>query len=614
MFELPDSALWLVFMTGLVSAVSLPLGTLTTVFWQPGERMLAVLMAFGGGALLAALTIDLVGSALEKGHFWPLAAGCILGGILFEMLNQLVNRRGGFLRKSSTLIFHMERRRRARLEHVLDHVARVPLFKDLPESDRHAIAERAVIQDFPQGAAIYEIGDPADELYIVEKGQVEIVPTGQSGDAVRTYADNDSFGRRSFITGLPHREAAVARTSVRLWSIPKATYEHLLQMSPALAETTIDDIASADVRQFLMKHHRLSAKTIDNWVEHAAASVRAGDEIPPAINTDTLNEEFVAAAARIGRVPIFQGLDSDDLKIVSSQLFVTTYHRGDVIFRQGERADRMFIVETGEVSLLDPDSRTRDGIKIKPLDAFGGLSFLAGGRHTMNAVATRRTKVWVLRKSDFEDLVLSLPRLERRLAELMRGSGMVSYLEHKLNFHPNLASRWIEKAIHNLDVKRLVPSIDLAQAELHENRGVPVAIWLGILLDGIPESLVIGASMIDAQISLSLVAGLFFSNYPEALSSSAGMRQQGFSFTQVLIMWTSITLLTGIGAVLGNMFFIGAEPFMFSLVQGIAAGAMLTMIAETMLPEAYFKGGTVVGLSTLAGFLVAIYFNTLNGA
>jgi len=195
----------------------------------------------------------------------------------------------------------------------------------------------------------------------------------------------------------------------------------------------------------------------------------------------------------------------------------------------------------------------------------------------------------------------------------MRGSGMVSYLEHKLNFHPNRASRWIEKAIHNLDARRLVPSIDLAQAELHENRGVPVAIWLGILLDGIPESLVIGASMIHAQISLSLVAGLFFSNYPEALSSSAGMRQQGFPFAQALFMWTSITLLTGVGAVLGNMFFVGAEPFMFSLVQGIAAGAMLTMIAETMLPEAYFKGGTVVGLSTLAGFLVAIYFNSLNG-
>jgi len=123
---------------------------------------------------------------------------------------------------------------------------------------------------------------------------------------------------------------------------------------------------------------------------------------------------------------------------------------------------------------------------------------------------------------------------------------------------------------------------------------------------------VIGASLIHhADSSLALIAGLFFSNYPEALSSSVGMRQQGFGFAQVLLMWTSITVLTGLGAVLGNLYFIGADPFMFALVQGIAAGAMLTMIAETMLPEAYYKGGPVVGLSTLAGFLVAIFFTTL---
>jgi len=96
MFEIPANTLGMAFVMGLVSAASLPLGTLTTAFWQPRDRMLAVLMAFGSGALLAALTIDLVASALELGHFWPLAVGCVLGGILFEVLNQLVNMRGGF--------------------------------------------------------------------------------------------------------------------------------------------------------------------------------------------------------------------------------------------------------------------------------------------------------------------------------------------------------------------------------------------------------------------------------------------------------------------------------------------------------------------------------------
>lgn len=100
-------------------------------------------------------------------------------------------------------------------------------------------------------------------------------------------------------------------------------------------------------------------------------------------------------------------------------------------------------------------------------------------------------------------------------------------------------------------------------------------------------------------------------NYPEALSSSVGMRQQGLSFNRILFMWTSLMVITGIGAALGNMFFAGAEPFVFTLVEGIAAGAMLTMIAQTMLPEAYFKGGSIIGFSTLLGFLAAIFFKTL---
>ncbi len=72
-----------------------------------------------------------------------------------------------------------------------------------------------------------------------------------------------------------------------------------------------------------------------------------------------------------------------------------------------------------------------------------------------------------------------------------------------------------------------------------------------------------------------------------------------------------LNVFTGIGAVFGNMFFANAPAMLFSFIEGIAAGAMLTMIAETMLPEAYFKGGSIVGISTLLGFLTPIYFKTM---
>ena len=69
--------------------------------------------------------------------------------------------------------------------------------------------------------------------------------------------------------------------------------------------------------------------------------------------------------------------------------------------------------------------------------------------------------------------------------------------------------------------------------------------------------------------------------------------------------------ITGVGALLGNIFFVEAPRFLYPIVSGLAVGAMLTMIAETMLPEAFARGGPITGFSTLMGFLTAVFFKTL---
>ena len=104
-----DSIVFTALILGLVSACSLPLGTLTTLFWKPSDRSIAFLMSFGGGALLAALTLDLVAGTVAEGDFYPLAAGCIVGGMLFISLNNVVNDFGGFLRKASTTMYHLRK-------------------------------------------------------------------------------------------------------------------------------------------------------------------------------------------------------------------------------------------------------------------------------------------------------------------------------------------------------------------------------------------------------------------------------------------------------------------------------------------------------------------------
>ena len=137
--------------------------------------------------------------------------------------------------------------------------------------------------------------------------------------------------------------------------------------------------------------------------------------------------------------------------------------------------------------------------------------------------------------------------------------------------------------------------------------GAPLAIWLGLLLDGVPESLVIGATA--GTIRWSFIVGIFLSNYPEALASSVGMKEQDFEWRTIYSLWGTVVLVTGIGAALGSVVFQSAPEQAFAVVEGLAAGAMLTVITQTMMPEALHRAGGFVGLAALAGFL----FTTMVG-
>jgi zinc transporter ZupT len=244
-------------------------------------------------------------------------------------------------------------------------------------------------------------------------------------------------------------------------------------------------------------------------------------------------------------------------------------------------------------------------------DAFGSLSFLTGTFHTATAIAIADTTVWVLREQDFNELLQTSPSLEHAVKDFLQNAEVLNYLQQRQDFNVDQAARWTRKVIKIMDTSQLIPSAAEMRNALQQHRSAPLAIWLGLMLDDIPEALVIGSSLVHSQVSVSLIAGLFLSNYPEALSSSVGMMRQGFPFQRVFSMWSSLTVFTGVGAALGSLFFASVSPFTFFFVEGIAAGSVLTVVVETMLPEAYIKGGSIIGFSTLMGFLAALFFQTL---
>ncbi len=242
-------------------------------------------------------------------------------------------------------------------------------------------------------------------------------------------------------------------------------------------------------------------------------------------------------------------------------------------------------------------------------DAFGEMSLVTGEPRSATAVASTETRVWLLLKDDFDRLIASSPRLAGAVAGLAKER--ISVLRARGEVPEEEAARWSARAARHVDEELLLPTATEIREAASEYSGAPLAIWLGSLLDGLAESIVIGASLTHVGVSASLLAGVFLSNFPEALSSSAAMRQNNVRFGRIFWMWTSLLALGGGGAALGNLFLVGASPSAFTVVQGVTAGAMLTMVAETMLPEAFHKGGAITGITTLLGFLVALFFKTL---
>jgi ZIP family zinc transporter len=132
------------------------------------------------------------------------------------------------------------------------------------------------------------------------------------------------------------------------------------------------------------------------------------------------------------------------------------------------------------------------------------------------------------------------------------------------------------------------------------------ALVLGALLDGIPESAAIGVSLLGGGgVGVAMVAAVFLSNVPESMSASAGMRQTGRSTKTILLMWGAVTAASTAAAALGFGVLGSAPEEVVAAVQAFAAGAILTMLADTMVPEAVEHAGRLVGLVTASGFIIA---------
>jgi len=442
---------------GALSAASLPLGSALGLVWRPNNKTTGFLTAFGGGALIAALSVELVAptamhvvtavgeTAREEAahHLINMILGAFGGGILFLLLDKIINSKGGFLRKTSSTISYFTSQRSRNRRQIVEQLGTSVLVRNLPLELVEEAVENIKERKFDTGETIFAEGDRGDLIYFVQNGSVLI---SHGGDQIAKLSSGDVLGEIAIITGETRTATAVAEENTTLLLIQKEDFDHWRKLSP-----------------------------------------------------------------------------------------------------------------------------------------------------------------------EFDQSLQELAKL--RLQELSERSSSVTY-----------TNEWIESATLALSEVTSLPSDRELQKVSEEHGGAPMAIWLGILLDGIPESFVIGSalavsiSVLLAQhgpesiifssiIPYTLIIGLFLANFPEAMSSSIGMLKQGWSRPRVFMMWFSLLILTSIGAGVGYWIGGSVGHGVVVIIEGLAAGAMLTMIAAAMIPEAVHLGGTsVTGFGTLSGFLSAIVF------
>lgn len=140
------------------------------------------------------------------------------------------------------------------------------------------------------------------------------------------------------------------------------------------------------------------------------------------------------------------------------------------------------------------------------------------------------------------------------------------------------------------------------------------AIVLGALLDGVPESAVLGLTLLQTgEIGVAMLVAVFLSNLPESIAASSSLVNGGWSHARVLTLWSAIALASALAAATGYVALDGASARTLAFILAFAGGAILTMLSTTMMPEAYEHAGRSVGVVTVLGFFVAFAIHWAQG-
>lgn len=346
----------------------------------------------------------------------------------------------------------------------------------------------------------------------------------------------------------------------------------------------------------------------DRRLEHYGAALRH----PGLTKLYLLRKQREAATPlleRLSRVELLRSLPPEDIQDVLLCVEPVTHPADHTLFRRGDAGDALYLIVAGRLAVHGGDGpgRAEPLARLAENQSFGEMALLSGEPRTATVITETPVELLRIRKEHFDELTDRSPGLRRAVENLNAARLLQNVADAPASTD---GADWRRRAVANL--RRLSHAEETALMRTHAAAGAPLALFLGAMLDGIPESLVIGSGFTTlADFKFTFLAAVFLSNLPEAIGSAAGMAEAGYTRRRIFTLWILLILAGAVAAALGNIFLIGAPPVLLTVVEAIAGGGILAMVSSVMMPEAYEHGGASVGIATIAGFLTAFLFGFL---
>lgn len=307
---------------------------------------------------------------------------------------------------------------------------------------------------------------------------------------------------------------------------------------------------------------------------------------------------------RIAHVEIMQKLPPAEIQAIIPLLKPVHAAPGEVLCQEGVVEDSLYMITDGVAEVLKGQ---RVMTELGPGEVFGEMALLTGESRSATVVARTTMELYQLKKEDFDSVLAWSPHLAGALSRALVRR-LRSTTESRFAAEQDL-DRWRQQVLDSVELD--LPLVE-EQAMLQDlvKSSAPLAILVGTLIDNVPESTVIGMTAGNSHFSWSFLLAVFISNFPEALSSSVGMKQARIPKSQILGLWIGVVILSGLCAGTGNLLENNTSELFTSAAQAVSGGAILAMLASTMMPEAYELGGGSVAFSTILGFLTGFFVSS----